>query len=263
MQNNPLLAKLKLPGKIIQLPSGGRLYTNGELAPNVKNGEIEVRPLSAYAEITIKSPELLFTGKALEEVILECAPDVLKPLDLFSQDIDMLLTAIRSVTYGSSFEVSVKHNCAKAKKQNINVNIDSIIARSRTLDPTEMDQLYRVELPNGQVVNLHPLRFKDIINLMQNIKKIEEQKTLDPEFQKKILTDNFLMYIRDVDGIDDRDMISEWLRGLPAPSAQMITDRLDSPLEWGVNLVHETKCMECGETFQFEIPINPVSFFSK
>ena len=42
MSNNPLLQKIRLPGRIFQLPSRGLFYKNGELDESVKNGEIHV-----------------------------------------------------------------------------------------------------------------------------------------------------------------------------------------------------------------------------
>jgi hypothetical protein len=39
---NPLLAKVQMPGKRFRLPSRGLFYNNGELADTVADGEIEV-----------------------------------------------------------------------------------------------------------------------------------------------------------------------------------------------------------------------------
>ena len=70
---NPLLQKLKLPGRTFQLPSRGALYNNGELSS--KEGEVHVHPMSALTEISLKNPDLLFNGRALEEVCAECVPN--------------------------------------------------------------------------------------------------------------------------------------------------------------------------------------------
>jgi len=44
---NPLLAAIKMPGRVFQLPSRGIFYKDGELDETCKNGEIHVQPLSA------------------------------------------------------------------------------------------------------------------------------------------------------------------------------------------------------------------------
>ena len=48
---NPLLAKVKLPGRVFQLPSRGLFYQTGVLSDSVRNGEIQIKPMSALVEL--------------------------------------------------------------------------------------------------------------------------------------------------------------------------------------------------------------------
>ena len=125
MENtNPLLQKIKLPGRTFQLPSRGALYQNGEVAN--AEGEIHVHALSALAEINLKNPDLLFNGKAIQEVFSECIPEIKNASALYARDIDALMFFLRLVTYGPHFEISVKHNCEKAKDHAYVVNIEEL-----------------------------------------------------------------------------------------------------------------------------------------
>ena len=54
---NPLLSKVKLPGRVFQLPSLGAFYQNGELDPAVKDGELHIHPMTALTEINLKNPD--------------------------------------------------------------------------------------------------------------------------------------------------------------------------------------------------------------
>ena len=86
---NPLMKAVKLPGRSFTLPSRGALYQNNEL-DNVE-GEIHVQALSALDEITLKNSDLLFNGKALEQVVATCVPSIKKPYELYGRDIDALM----------------------------------------------------------------------------------------------------------------------------------------------------------------------------
>ena len=98
-QHNPLLDKIKLPGRIFQLPSRGIFYEDEELSEDIKNGEIHVQAMSALDEITLKNPDQLFSGDAVQNIFKNCLTGVNKPVNLLSKDIDALMLFLRTVTY--------------------------------------------------------------------------------------------------------------------------------------------------------------------
>ena len=118
---NPLMGKIKLPGRTFQLPSRGALYKNGEVA--AAEGEIHVHALSALAEINLKNPDLLFNGKAIQAVFAECIPEIKKATELYGRDIDAIMFFLRLVTYGPEFVVDITHTCENAKEHSYSVNI--------------------------------------------------------------------------------------------------------------------------------------------
>jgi hypothetical protein len=179
---NPLLQKVKLPGRIFQLPSRGIFYQDGELSSNVKDGEIHVHAMSAIDEINMKNPDMLFSGKAIEEVCKTCIPDILKPHKLLARDVDAIMLFLRSVTYGNFFEVEIQHTCPDAKKQTYSLNIETLISGMRYLDPTMTDQNYAVNLPNDQVVHLQPARAKSLCGFkMSGIQVLHTSSIAFPE----------------------------------------------------------------------------------
>ena len=114
VEANPLLSKIQMPGRRFRLPSRGLFYTNGELDENVIDGEVEVFSMTAIDEISLRSPEFLFNGEAIERVFLRCIPEVKKPLKLLSKDVDFLLTALRVVSYGDILDVDLR--CEKCQE---------------------------------------------------------------------------------------------------------------------------------------------------
>ena len=258
-QINPLLSKIKLPGRIFQLPSAGYFYNNGELDASVVNGEIHVQPLSAFAEINLKNPDILFSGKAIESVFKECIPDIKKPLELFGRDVDAIMAFLRVVTYGSAYEVEATHTCPDAKSHTYSADVDSIVSNMRPLDPTTIADKYQVILENEQQVNLEPIRFKHVIALLQ---ASDKNKKLNMQAFQTGLILNLLNVIKDIDGVTDRGNIEEWLRLVPSTVIGKISEAIEDSNDWGPVFETEVICKDCGNSYIIELPINPVAFFS-
>jgi hypothetical protein len=255
---NPLMARIKLPGRTFQLPSLGALYTNGELSS--AEGEVHVHPLSALSEINLKNPDLLFNGKAIEAVFAECIPEIKKPTELYGRDIDAIMYFLRLVTYGPQFVVNVKHTCAEAKDHSYTIDIESMVMNMKKLDPTVAERDYTCTLPNGQVVRVHPVKFEHMIKLFQmNLGKTE----LSPDDQKANLIFNLVNLIDSVDGITDKGMIEEWVRATSTPYHNRISEAIEKTNEWGPEQTTTLKCKDCGEEMLIELPLNPISFFAE
>lgn len=258
---NPLLSKLKLPGKVVKLPSGGFFYTD-EIDPGC-NAEVDVKPMSALAEINIKSPELLFTGKAIEEVFSECIPQVRRPLDLYAKDVDALLCFLRMVTYGNTLELTARHECANGKEHTYEVDLEEITSKIRYLDPTTFKQLYSLQLSNGQEVVLKPLTMRDVIAMLQTAQtQLTGASSVDAETMKRFLIQNLLLIIKSVDGVEDRAAIEEWVRAIPSRYVQEIYGKYERANDWGISTSKTFTCPDCGQDFTMELPLNPVNFFS-
>lgn len=120
MSDNPLLKKIQLPGKRFRLPSRGLFYTDGEIAETVKDGELEIFSMTTIDEVTLRSPEFLFSGEAIERVFKRCIPDVKKPLKLLSKDVDFLLACLRIVSYGSVYNINTRCPECEALQQTHN-----------------------------------------------------------------------------------------------------------------------------------------------
>jgi hypothetical protein len=243
------------------------MYNNGELSDAVENGEVQVRPLSALSEIKLKNADLLYSGKAIEETILESVDGILKPLDLFSLDIDALLAYIRVVTYGASYSISAIHlddegelACAEAKDHNYDVDMNVMIQEIKYLDPTSVDKLRTMKLDDF-TIHLEPIRFKDFVTYMQESPKISQLP--EEEQFSRLLYDNILNMIIDVDGITDKDVIREWLEKLTAPKLSQISAKISSLGNFGITPTYKVKCIDCGAEFETYVPLNPTRFFSE
>jgi hypothetical protein len=254
---NPLLSRVKIPGETIRLPSNGIFYVNGEISQDVTDGEIHLYPLTTMSEILLRSPDKLLNGEALIEVLMQSAPQVLKPMDLLSKDVDYILTALRKVTYGDVIEIKYQHTCENAKEHTYGVSLSRILGASKVIDPTTLNQVFALDLPNGQVVKLQPMRFKNVIEIMQSVQSVaSDDKMIGEQLIKSVS-----YMISAVDEISDPVMISEWLNQIPTTWFNDISKTIERISDWGPVFEYKDVCLDCGQEVELSVSLNPLTFF--
>jgi hypothetical protein len=268
---NPLLQRMVLPGETFALPSRGVFYNNGELASGVEGAEVHVHPMTVIDEITIKTPDKLFTGDAIREVFGRCIPQILKPDQLLAKDVDYLMLCLRKVSYGGEMEFKHKHIGCKHgetdaetgvitfKSHSYMIEINQFIQGSKQIDPTTIERVFVATLPNGQQVHMNPIRFKDFMTMMQSQ---EADSAMSPEQQMGSLLDSLATVITSVDEITDTAFIREWLALLTPEYLKVLNTKLHEGVEWGPEFVYKVACRDCGETLEVVAPQNPLAFFS-
>lgn len=261
MSENPLLIPLRMPGETFTLPSGGLLYDNGELDKFTTNGEVHAYPMTAYEEIMMKSPDLLFSGDAGKATIKKCVPSVLQPGLLFAKDVDFLMICIRKVSYGNDIQISLKHTCTDAKSHSYIISVDSIIKKTKRLVPTLISSKFNVDLSNDQKLQVEPLRYDGFIKMSQ-VTDIIRKEASDPNLIFEKLIDALLTVIVSVDGNNNKEQIREWLTQVPVKHHYEIQKAATDILDWGVDTKTYLKCKDCGEKIEYNPLLNPITFFS-
>ena len=101
---NPLRQFFRQPAIYLRLPSDGNYWTAGSL--NMPpNREIPVFPMTAIDEITYRTPDALFNGQAVINVIQSCIPAIRDAWAMPNIDINSVLIAIRIASYGHDLEL--------------------------------------------------------------------------------------------------------------------------------------------------------------
>ena len=113
--SNPLAQYFRQPAIYLRLPSGGAFYPKGtlELTPN---GELPVYPMTALDEITYRTPDALFNGQAVINVIQSCVPNIKNAWAMPSVDLNAVLTSIRIASYGH--ELGIDSACPACSEEN-------------------------------------------------------------------------------------------------------------------------------------------------
>ena len=102
--NNPLRQFFRQPAVYLKLPSQGHYWEPGSL-DLPENGELPVYPMTAIDEISYRTPDALFNGQAVINVIQSCVPGIKDAGKIPSMDLNALLVGIRIASYGHSLEI--------------------------------------------------------------------------------------------------------------------------------------------------------------
>lgn len=258
---NPLLAQLRIPGATYRLPSHGIFYDNGELDETVKKGEVEVYPMTAMEEIILATPDKLLSGKAITEVFARCIPQIRKPNELLTRDVDFLMVCLRAVSFGDYMDVSYTHTCKDAKEHTYSVDLQQMIRETKAIDPTTVNEEYKATLPNGQQVTLKPLTYGNVVDLYQTTAMMKEDELSQTEAEELVIS-TLVNVIRRVDQVEDKEMIREWVKKIPLGWKKQLEQAAQQVSQWGVDFVSRHKCKDCGAKMEIPVTANPVSFFT-
>jgi hypothetical protein len=268
---NPLI--IQLPGRVMQLPSKGVFY-NGVLHEDVKDGEIHVKPMSALAELKMKNADLLYSGKAVNEICRECIPEIKHPSKLLGKDVDAIFLFLQLATFGAMRSINSMHNCEKGSIHKHEINIEEIINNVNTSVLNNWTVLYEnLELSNGFKINIKPVLFSDSIEIMQLKYKLSELGELGEHNNanahnvlEEIFIKDTLSIIKSVvtptgTVVDNEEHIKEWIKTLSSAILKEIEQyNTAANTSWGYDFKVKLTCPDCGEKYDHDLDLNPVSF---
>ena len=163
---NPLSQYFRQPSIYIKLPSQGNYYPLGAIEMP-QNGEIPVLPMTAIDEITYRTPDALFSGQAVINVIQSCVPAIKDAWAIPSIDIDTILVAIRIASYGH--EMTFSTTCPKCQNEDeYAADLRNVLEQMKTPD-------YSNSIKQGDIeIYFRPMTYK---NLSDNNKiQFDEQR---------------------------------------------------------------------------------------
>jgi hypothetical protein len=274
---NPLLKYYRQPGITCRLPSNGR-FQDPDNVRFTSSGEIAVLPMRAADEMLLKSPDALMSGMAIEKVIKSCVPDVKDPQQLPSPDIDTLLLAIRTATYGPSMQVDTDcPSCGKTNTYDFDVNM--ILG---TVTP--LDEQYPVRLNDEILVYLRPFNFKNStqaslvafqearkVQLIDNDQFTDEEKQmqLNQSFERinmmnvQMVADCVESVVTPDGAVTNREHISQFIHNVEQKWVANIEANLKAINGAGINKDHAVTCAHCKHEWETTVEFDPASFFGQ
>ena len=101
---NPLKAFFRQPAIYLKLPSDGAYWPEGSVE-FPQNRELPIYPMTAVDEITYRTPDALFSGQSVINVIQSCVPNIKNAWNAPFVDINSILIGIRIASYGHNMEI--------------------------------------------------------------------------------------------------------------------------------------------------------------
>ena len=179
--DNPLRKYFRQAVIHLRLPSGGKFYPPGaiDLPPN---GEIPILPMTAVDEITSRTPDALFNGSAVVNVLASCVPNILDPWVIPATDFNALLAAVRIASYGHEMEISsVCPKCGQTHQYSIDLRSALDQVRMPDYDtPAVIGDLncFFVPMTYKQLNEVSQVQFEDqkLMQIINSSETTEEEK---------------------------------------------------------------------------------------
>lgn len=273
LEHNPLKQYFRRPAIYIKLPSGGKHYESGVIN-QTETGELPVYPMTAIDDITSKTPDALFNGTAVVELVKSCIPDIKEPWKLNSIDMDAILIAIRSASNGNDMEIET--TCPACNEEaKYNVNLVGVLSSLKSGN-------YDNELTlNDLGIKFKPLTYKEMnqINLSQfelqkmfaNIDSIQdpiertnktkEALTIITEVTMKVLSST-IEYIKTPTAIvDNQEFILDFLSNCDKAAYTAIKEYHEKIKQDAELKPLKIKCIHCQHEYEKGFTLNVTDFF--
>jgi len=272
LPNNPLKQYFRRPSIYLKLPSGGVGYPLGSLN-RTENGELPVYPMTAIDEITSKTPDALFNGSAVVEIIKSCVPDITDPWSIPSTDLDAILIAIRSAAQGN--EMEIESECPNCKEiSNYGINLIGILQTMKPGDYTKELQI------SDLFIKFRPLTYREmnqaamaqfeiqkIFSSMDDLSEEERtKKTQDAivkitEITMAVLAQT-IEYVKTPNiTVTETEFILDFLKNCDKNSYIELRD-YHSKLKDSTQIKpQKIKCVHCQHDYEQSIVINVTDFF--
>jgi hypothetical protein len=256
------------------LPSKGKFYPEGALELT-ENEELPVYPMTAVDEITYRTPDALFNGTSITEVIQSCMPSIKDAWAIPSIDLDTILSAIRIATYGHTLEIGT--TCPKCEEEaEYGVDLRKIIEQ---LDIGEYDS----SINSGDLeIHIKPLTYKDINESSlvqfeeQKIASVLEDTEMSEEEKLKLLSKTFkkisevtittisksIEYIKTPETmVSDSEQINEFLHNCERSVFETIKNKVLTLRSNSELKPLHIKCMECENEYEQPFTLDMSNFF--
>lgn len=277
-QQNPLTGYFRSPKLYTGLPTQGKFYQE-DVIDWPESGELAVYAMTAKDEMMMKNPDALLNGEAVANLIRSCVPAIKKPRSLIGNDVDVLLIAIQSATYGN--EIPVKESCPECKTENEMVADGSAVLATMTF----MEQSYVFETKDHLSIEIRPFTYESTVKAglssFKSVRSLQSLAQITDEFErlkqfsdnfKQIAVLNFELLIDSVASVrgttptgekfvvTDRKNITEFLENCDSEVGKAIEARVAEVNKIGIDKTVHITCTNCEHEYTKELAFDPVNF---
>ncbi len=271
--NNPLKQYFRRPTIYFKLPSLGTEYTS-DVISSTGNGDLPVYPMTAIDEMTVRTPDGLFNGVAVVELIKSCVPNILDPWKLNINDIDAVLMAIKAANDDGKIDITtICPSCSE--ESNYDVNLMPILANMRAADYSKTLSVRDLEFKfrpltyaetNANSANQFIIQ-KTIVEL-NGFEEGDKKNELMTETLKKLqqlvieIVASTIEYIKTPETtVIDSKHIVEFLKNCDKHMNAVVKDYSINLREQSEMKPIDIQCIHCQHVYQQRIVLNASDFF--
>jgi hypothetical protein len=257
-----------------------KIYIN--LLSDFNKGITEQRAVYSMViedEFTLRTPDALLSGKATEQIIQNCCPEIQNPEDLLICDIQHLLANIKIASTGSSLDLLItcpKCSCQDPYELNLSNNINSLTAK-KWFSPLDLHingqvlSLY-FKSPSYNEYNQYSLSNFKLNKQIYQISQLENKEGYEEILLSLVETQRNLLYsyhskciekivIQNISEVTNFDYIQEWCSQLDIQIQNKISDYLTLASKESCFSDMEITCSSCDHKFTIPIDLDFCSQF--
>jgi len=273
--SNPLRAFFRQPAIYVRLPSNGAFWADGSLNMP-ENRELPVYPMTAVDEITYRTPDALFNGQAVVDVVHSCIPNIRNAWEAPITDINSILISIRIASYGHDMDVATECPACKHQEE-FSLDLRTVLDQlktpnfDKTVNHGDLEICFKpMSYRDQNASNLEQFENQRMIRLIPDSDLPDEEKVKRmTEIMKSITQLTVQALKHSIAGIrtpqafvTDPAHIEEFLTNCDRTVFAAIRDhaiklRTDSELK-PVKL----ECTECKNKYEQELSLDMSSFFA-
>lgn len=282
-QKNPLAGYFRKPKIYISLPSKNiqNVYSKDILEYSNDRLELGIMPMTSADEMHLKNPDALLNGEAINKAILSCVPDIKNPKKLLSNDVEVLMTAIRMVSLGN--ELAVEAECPNTEckhKNNLAINLENSLQRV-----TYLDENYVINLNSGVTVYVKPYTFElnlKVLSLgfeentffkilesgdmsdLERIKSMSKSLTKVTKLNFDLIVDSVMSVVDEAKNINvvNPQHIKEFLLNIEVEQVHAIENEIAKVNQIGMARDFEAECTKCKHKWKAEFNFDMTRFFT-
>ena len=272
--NNPLRQFFRQPAVYLKLPSRGQYWAPGSL-DMPENGELPVYPMTAIDEISYRTPDALFNGQAVINVVQSCVPNIKDAGKMPSLDLNALMVAIRIASYGNNMDIA--STCPSCKNEDefsadLRVILDNLHCPdyNKTMDLGDLQIIFKpstYEEQNKSAMEQFEKQ-KFLRQIGEGEMSEEERNNVLSESLKQITELTINLISKSIAAIQipgavvvDFEQIKEFLRESDRSLFRKIRDHVIELTQSSQIKPLNVECTECQHQYQQEMNMDMTSFF--
>lgn len=245
----------EIPTETVPLPSAGLVYPSD--SPLYLQETIDIKAMTAKEEDILTSRALIKKGTVITTLLNSCLTDKrVNVQEMLSGDRNAIMVALRITGYGSEYNAEVDCPACGAKSKQ-EFDLSSMPIKRLEIQPVqEGTNAFEFKLPvTKKVVHFRFLTGAD----EEEILVLQERRKKIGSLTDSVVTTKLQYSILSVDGKTDKNLISSFIRSMPARDSLALRKFMDSH-EPGIEMKSEMDCPACHERSEVRIPLG-ASFF--